>query len=253
MPDDEKKITELFDVDVETVGLVRKGANKKRWFLMKSEEGKMPEEKDVLEVLNELEQVEEGELSRSHWNTVVGVLKSLFTQPEPEPELEDETVEKSEVEQRLEALEKSHRDQISKMQEEIDQVRKDAKEEVLKAEERVDAIEKAKRETELEPVAKVAGLEVGILYELEKANPKAYEAITERFQAFEKQLDEAGLWEERGSSQPGEQDAAKKIMARAAEIKKSQPEVSTDVAIATAAAEVEGYDEYRQRIIKEGK
>ncbi|NIV28151.1 MAG: hypothetical protein GWN58_01190, partial [Anaerolineae bacterium] len=102
------EITELFDVDVERVGLVKRGANRKRFFLMKSrEDGDMDEKQEALDVLTEIEQVEEGDLEITHVHGLARITKAVVeflfgndqeqeeepqpendvrTEPEPDPE-----------------------------------------------------------------------------------------------------------------------------------------------------------------------
>lgn len=249
MPD---KVTELFDVDVQRVGLVKRGANKKPWFLMKSEEDNMAEEKDVLESLNEIEQVEEGDLEIKHVRTLASVVKGLFGLATREPDEEPEAGPEDDLEARLDevvkaqrtALEKAQTD-VRKAQEEAAEARREAQEALAKAE----GMAEAKRKVELEPIAKSAGMETDMLYDLEKASPEAFEAVVAALKAKDNQIREAGLWEENGSSREGEQNTSKKILARAEALKKEDG-LSTEDAIAAAVEDVGGYDEFRDQSLK---
>jgi hypothetical protein len=248
------KITELFDVDVQTVGLVKRGANKKRWFLMKSQEGNMADEKDVLKALNEIEQVEDGAWEDKHVRTLASILKGAVSwiagkEQEADQETEPEPPDESDLEARMDELEKAHKTQLEqaavelqKAQEEVAEARREAKEALEKA----DAMAEAKRKAELEPIAKAAGMEVDLLYFLEKASPDAFEAMVKAFKAKDAQLEELGFWEEKGSSQTGKQKTDERILERATALQKDG--LSHGDAILAATMEVGGYDEYREQL-----
>jgi outer membrane biosynthesis protein TonB len=249
------KITELFDVDVQTVGLVKRGANKKRWFLMKSQEDNMADEKDVLESLNEIEQVEEGDLEIKHVRTLASVLKGFFgmitEKPEPEPEPEPEPPDESDLEARMDELEKAHKTQLEQAAVELQKAQDEAAEarkEAAEALEKADAITEAKRKAELEPIAKAAGMETDMLYGLEKASPEAFEAVVTAFEAKDKQLEEAGFWAEKGSSQTGEQETSKRILERATALEKSDGLSREDALVAATVEMGNKYDEYREQL-----
>ena len=114
MPKDPSEVTELFDVEVSHVGLVAKGANRRRWFLLKGDTGglSMEDTQDQLQVIAELEQEEE--VTHGSWQKVLGLLKTAFAPVELEdveeveevPEVVETQVEKSDVDIRFEALEK---------------------------------------------------------------------------------------------------------------------------------------------------
>ena len=83
MEQKEQEVYELTDLNVESVGLVFRGANRKPFYVIKSEEVKMSENEDFAAILDELETV--SEVNESAWSRLVGVVKSVLTKPEPEP------------------------------------------------------------------------------------------------------------------------------------------------------------------------
>jgi hypothetical protein len=185
--------------------------------------------------------------------------KGFFGMITKEEEPEPEPVDESDLEARLDELEKAHKTQLEKAQadlqkaqEEVAEARKEAKEALEKA----DAITEANRKGELETIAKSAGMEVDLLYDLEKASPEAFQAVVTAFEAKDKQLEEAGFWSEKGSSQTGEQETSKRILERATALEKSDGLSREDALVAATvealvAATVEmgnKYDEYREQL-----
>jgi len=93
---EQQETYELSDLDVESIGLVFRGANRKPFFVIKSEQQEveqMSENEDFAAILDELESV--SEVNESAWSRLVGVVKSALTKPEPEPEPEPEVIETS--------------------------------------------------------------------------------------------------------------------------------------------------------------
>lgn len=249
MPD---QVTELFNVDVETVGLVKRGANKKPWFLMKSDEEdrNMEDIQEQLQVLEELEQEEK--VTHESWKKFVGVMKDLFTPAEVKPKPEP----KPEPEIDLDAVEKAHKEEIEKAQEELVKAQEqleEAKKEAQEALEKAAEMAEAKRKVELEPIAKDNAIEVELLYRLEKADKEVFDAVVQVFQAKESQIEEGKFFEEKGSSQPGESDPAEKILKKAAELQENDSEMSPDKAIVEAVRELGGYEAYREQSLSGGK
>lgn len=230
--------TELFDMEIDKVGLVKRGANGLRWFLMKGDN--MDAEKDLqtLDGLMVDVENEEGVTTRS-WNTLVGLIKSAFSAKEPEEVLEVPVEDDSVIEARFEAIEKSHQEALAKADNE-------SRERIEKAEARVAVLEKAAELKNMELLVKSSGVDAEHLYTIKHTSPEAFDAISERFTALEKQVSETGLWNEIGSSQPPNPDQGKVLETMITELAKSDS-ISTDAAFNTIGSNPEFkeiYDRY---------
>lgn len=85
----------LSDLDVEAIGLVRRGANQKPFYFIKSVGGSdMGNEQEEETFASQLDELGEAEEVDAGWGQkLVEVLKSALAKPEPEPESEPEEVE----------------------------------------------------------------------------------------------------------------------------------------------------------------
>lgn len=97
MGQEEQEVYKLSDLNVESVGLVFRGANRKPFYVIKSQSQEVDSmsenQEDFAAILDELEGV--SEVNETAWSKMVGVLKSLTAKPEPEPEPEPEEIETS--------------------------------------------------------------------------------------------------------------------------------------------------------------
>lgn len=92
--DGENQIRELTDLDVETIGLVRRGANRRPFFVLKSEGGNEmadQEEQGFSDILAELEKAEgvTSELLTKVTEGFSALVAQIEAKPEQEPEEED--------------------------------------------------------------------------------------------------------------------------------------------------------------------
>jgi hypothetical protein len=171
----------------------------------KAEEVEMEDEKakkavkQALKILEPFRELEE--LKRA-----VALLATFVGYPYPKPARKSEAEEA--LEKKLEALQKEALD----YKRELEEVKK--------------ALEKErteKRMKELEEISKSAlGFPTEKLFELEKLSPELFNEVVDRLQAAHKQVEEAGLFKELGSSLPvtAEESASKMLLAKAEKLSK---------------------------------
>jgi len=274
--DAEKELKLLTDLEILSIGLVKKGANLSPFFLIKNLEGEVMEREQLEKELEELESVEEVSRSLqrfSHIEEIREAIKRLaayvgypYPYPYPKPkaeevEMEDEKAKKA-VKQALKILEpfreleelkravallatfvgypypkparKSETEEA--LEKKLEALQKEALDYKRELEEVKKALEKErveKRMKELEEISKSAlGFPTEKLFELEKLSPELFKEVVDRLQAAHKQIEEAGLFKEIGSSQPlpAEEKASKMLLAKAVKLSE-EAEISLSEAL----------------------
>jgi hypothetical protein len=181
----------------------------------KAEEVEMEDEKakkavkQALKILEPFRELEE--LKRA-----VALLATFVGYPYPKPARKSETEEA--LEKKLEALQKEALD----YKRELEEVKKALEKERVE-----------KRMKELEEISKSAlGFPTEKLFELEKLSPELFKEVVDRLQAAHKQIEEAGLFKEIGSSQPlpAEEKASKMLLAKAVKLSE-EAEISLSEAL----------------------
>jgi len=165
--------------------------------------------KQALKILEPFRELEE--LKRA-----VALLATFVGYPYPKPARKSEAEEA--LEKKLEALQKEALD----YKRELEEVKK--------------ALEKErteKRMRELEEISKSAlGFPTEKLFELEKLSPELFKEVVDRLQAAHKQVEEAGLFKEIGSSYPrtAAESASKMLLAKAEKLSEEE-EISLSEAL----------------------
>ncbi len=239
--------SELTDIDVVEVSLVGSAANKRKYLLLKNEGGEVVEEKSE--------------------NEIKGVLKFLYKllgkkmpedmmpidepKPKEEPCKEDKVAEtkKSEVDTKLEVIEKE-RNNLK------EQVEKDAKEKAELAK-RVTELEKADRTRKLTEIAKsIDGAYEDNLKYLESLSEslpvEKFDMVVKREKAMAEKIANSKLFTESGSARPVPSGAFAKLDSLAKEkVAKSGGKITYPQAIDEASKEnPELYAEYNKETVK---
>jgi len=157
--------------------------------------------KEALKILEPFRELEE--LKRA-----VALLATFVGYPYPKPAKKSEAEEA--FEKRLEALQKEAED----YKRELEEVKKALEMERME-----------KRMKELEEISKSAlGFPTEKLFELENLSPELFKEVVERLQAAHKQVEEAGLFKEIGSSRPvsAEESASKMLLAKAEKLSEEE-------------------------------
>jgi len=95
--DTEKELRLLTDLEVLSIGLVKKGANLSPFFMIKNLEGGVMNREQLEKELEELENVEE--VSRSEWDRLLNVIRNLLPFKKEETLNPEEGAEEAEVEE----------------------------------------------------------------------------------------------------------------------------------------------------------
>jgi len=157
--------------------------------------------KQALKILEPFRELEE--LKRA-----VALLATFVGYPYPKPTGKAETEEA--FEKKLEALQKEAED----YKRELEEVKKALEKERVE-----------KRMKELEEISKSAlGFPTEKLFELERLSPELFKEVVNRLQAAHKQVEEAGLFKELGSSRPVtvEGSASKMLLAKAEKLSEEE-------------------------------
>ena len=220
----------LEDLDIYEVSLVGSPANKRRYLLVKSEEGgdEMSDEANVAAVAD----IEKAELTEEQANAIKGavnilgkyadklsaklkaaiatleesVAKAMGGKKEEEDEEEEDKGKgkgkygylkpKGEVQKAIAEVEQSFRERIEK------------------AEANAKALSERLEAKELEEISKSSGVEIDWLKTLKRHLPEAeFQKAVSREETHQRQLKEAGLFKEIGSSATGEQPPGEKLLA----------------------------------------
>jgi len=158
-------------------------------------------EKQALKILEPFRELEE--LKRA-----VALLATFAGYPYPKPTGKAETEEA--FEKKLEALQKEAED----YKRELEEVKKALEKERVE-----------KRMKELEEISKSAlGFPTEKLFELERLSPELFKEVVNRLKAAHKQVEEAGLFKELGSSRPVtvEGSASKMLLAKAEKLSEEE-------------------------------
>jgi len=234
-------VTELTDLEIDSVGLVRKGANKRPFFLMKGDNMDLNQE-DVLDTLEELSTLPEDGLDRNAWNRAMDVIKGIVNNMVTPPAVKEEEVEEQDDMADIKELRSELASVAKAATNQVEAVEKAYQTELAKRDNRIEELEKAAEMVEINPIAKSANLDADMLYGLKKSNRDAFDALTGALDAKDKQLEEAGLWKEVGSAlETGTTDYVKKTLAKAEATGKNLDEV--------IAESPDEYARYRREIM----
>lgn len=210
----EKTINQLSDLVIKTVGLVSFGANRERFFLLKSEEGNMPntDEKDIGQNAD-VDTVEEKTNLKDEVHKVlidIGILKSEDDVVETETEetdVEDVETEEEDLgeeqdtspdDERIDELMKSNKALLERLEkaEKALQVEKDVRE-------HQDFIEKARILKSVPVKTDELATKFQALY---KADEKLGDYFFDLVKALDGQLSEAGIFSEMGTNTSDDDD-----------------------------------------------
>lgn len=219
MAGDEQKVYQLSDLDVEAIGLVRRGANRKPFYFVKSAEGGIEpmadnheEETFSLDELGEVEEVDAGWAKK-----LVAALKgALAAKPEPvsapEAAPEPAPVEQAsdeEGEDFAEALEVAKREMAEKFAEELAAERKKREEfaEKFAAEQRLRRLREFSdmvgQEFSALPVGEAEEFAADLMA-IHDADEERYGRLVQVLKASQEAVKQGGLFEQYSSAQPAE-------------------------------------------------
>ena len=233
--------TELFGVEVDSVGLVRKGANRRPFFLMKGDN--TMDQEEVLDTFEELSTLPDDSLDRGAWNramdVIKGIVNNMVTPPVIQEEKSEPVVDNTDIKDLKVELASVAKAATTRAEE----IEKAYQEKLEKAEQRIEELEKAAEMVGIVPIAKSAQLDAEMLYALKKSNKDAFTALVGALEAKDKQLEEAGLWSEFGSAlENGTTDYVQKTLAKAETTGKSLDEV--------IAEDPDAYARYRKELLE---